>query len=221
MIQPTSSAEKIRFVIKPVHYRDETISHVAVVGAASGQAVTFAHFFATLQASDEAMVDFKDALSGHPDGMFFECPPVTAATWNTLPFEFVLIPRADAFAGMTLDIVSFASHFADARANGQTVAAFDSMGKDARLVAPCNRGSIGWAHLSEFVHRADGKLFAALWRRVGAELHTRLTAGVNGTTDLAGMLPLWLSTSGLGVSWLHVRIDSRPKYYQFRPFKTT
>ena len=26
---------------------------------------------------------------------------------------------------------------------------------------------------------------------------------------------LWLSTSGLGVSWLHMRLDSRPKYYNY------
>ncbi|MGI9175867.1 MAG: DUF6940 family protein [Rhodothermales bacterium] len=24
---------------------------------------------------------------------------------------------------------------------------------------------------------------------------------------------MWLSTAGGGVSWLHVRLDSRPKYY--------
>ncbi len=25
---------------------------------------------------------------------------------------------------------------------------------------------------------------------------------------------VWVSTSGDGVSWLHLRIDTRPKYYQ-------
>ncbi len=30
---------------------------------------------------------------------------------------------------------------------------------------------------------------------------------------------LWLSTAGLGVDWLHVRIDSRPKYYRHGPYK--
>ncbi|CAH1766125.1 14602_t:CDS:2 [Entrophospora sp. SA101] len=31
--------------------------------------------------------------------------------------------------------------------------------------------------------------------------------------------PRWLSTSGLGVSYLHVRIDSRPKYYSHEEYK--
>ena len=30
---------------------------------------------------------------------------------------------------------------------------------------------------------------------------------------------VWLSTSGLGVYWLHVRLDSRPKYYTYEPYK--
>jgi hypothetical protein len=32
--------------------------------------------------------------------------------------------------------------------------------------------------------------------------------------------PLWLSTSGLGVAWLHVRLDERPKYYTHAPYRT-
>jgi len=31
--------------------------------------------------------------------------------------------------------------------------------------------------------------------------------------------PRWLSTSGLGVSYLHVRIDKRPKYYSFDEYR--
>jgi len=32
--------------------------------------------------------------------------------------------------------------------------------------------------------------------------------------------PLWISTAGMGVNWLHVRLDSRPKYYRHAPYKT-
>jgi hypothetical protein len=31
--------------------------------------------------------------------------------------------------------------------------------------------------------------------------------------------PLWVSTSGLGVSWLHLRFDRRPKYYTHAPYR--
>jgi hypothetical protein len=30
----------------------------------------------------------------------------------------------------------------------------------------------------------------------------------------------WLSTSGLGISYLHVRIDKRPKYYSHQEYLT-
>ncbi|MFY0533025.1 DUF6940 family protein [Nannocystis pusilla] len=30
---------------------------------------------------------------------------------------------------------------------------------------------------------------------------------------------VWLSTSGSAVPWLHVRLDARPKYYVFGPYR--
>lgn len=38
--------------------------------------------------------------------------------------------------------------------------------------------------------------------------------------NVAAGTPVWISTSGLGVPWLHVRIDDRPKYYQHAPYRT-
>ncbi len=31
--------------------------------------------------------------------------------------------------------------------------------------------------------------------------------------------PIWLSTAGGGVAWLHVRLDSTPKYYGYAPYR--
>ena len=33
------------------------------------------------------------------------------------------------------------------------------------------------------------------------------------------VMGLWLSTAGLGVYWLHLRLDTRPKYYSFQPYR--
>ncbi|MGB1216866.1 MAG: DUF6940 family protein [Saprospiraceae bacterium] len=30
---------------------------------------------------------------------------------------------------------------------------------------------------------------------------------------------MWLSTAGLGVYWLHIRMDNRPKYYKHKAYK--
>ena len=34
-----------------------------------------------------------------------------------------------------------------------------------------------------------------------------------------GARPVWLSTAGGGVDWLHVRLDDRPKYYRHREWR--
>jgi len=34
-----------------------------------------------------------------------------------------------------------------------------------------------------------------------------------------GAQPVWLNTSGLGIYWLHIRLDSSPKYYTHAPYR--
>ena len=48
--------------------------------------------------------------------------------------------------------------------------------------------------------------------RVGADPNNDADNGKNDRS-------VWLSTSGMGVSWLHVRIDQVPKYYTFPAVK--
>lgn len=43
---------------------------------------------------------------------------------------------------------------------------------------------------------------------------------VNNDDDNDDNNVVWFSTSGLGVAWLHFRIDPFPKYYTYRPYKT-
>ena len=47
----------------------------------------------------------------------------------------------------------------------------------------------------------------SLWRNVLSELVKKISNK-----------PLWLSTAGNGVHWLHVRISSKPKYYRYAPY---
>jgi len=64
-----------------------------------------------------------------------------------------------------------------------------------------------YAHLAGFIRAAPVNQIQAFWRVTAAAVMERL-----------GEQPLWLSTSGLGVAWLHARLDSRPKYYQHRRY---
>lgn len=87
--------------------------------------------------------------------------------------------------------------------------AFPNLGKDAILVVPCPRGSpSAYGHLAAFVRQAPKDQTHALWALVGDAMVQRL-----------GTKPVWLSTAGAGVSWLHVRLDDSPKYYGHAPYR--
>ena len=107
------------------------------------------------------------------------------------------------------EIDAFREHFARDE-DGDGVVAFDNLGGDATLVVPCPLASPdAYAHLAAFVRKAPAPQVHALFRRVAEESLARLSAR-----------PLWLSTAGMGVYWLHVRLDARPKYYRHAPYKT-
>jgi hypothetical protein len=134
---------------------------------------------------------------------FWECPPVTEATVER-PFEFVLVDSPP-LAVMPPDPRAFVSHFKA----GDDIATFWNLGRDALLVAPCpNAPPSVCSHLAAFTRGAPAEQQHALWSAVGDAVATHLSAR-----------PLWLSTSGLGVAWLHVRLDSQPKYYSHRPYR--
>ena len=84
---------------------------------------------------------------------------------------------------------------------------FDNLGRDAHLVAPCD-STRPYAHLAVFVRTAPASTNRALWAAAADALEER-----------TGARPLWLSTAGLGVYWLHLRLDSRPKYYTYAPYR--
>ena len=65
-----------------------------------------------------------------------------------------------------------------------------------------------YGHLAAFVRGAPEAQRHALWQMVGESMARRI-----------GAKPVWLSTAGAGVSWLHVRLDDRPKYYGFGPYR--
>ena len=136
--------------------------------------------------------------------LFCELPPVTRAT-SGQAFECVLVD-SPALAGVAADPAAFAGH---CRQSGGDVAVFPNLGQDALLVAPCPRGPLqSCAHLSAFVREASPAQQQAFWQRLGETVRGRLSGE-----------PLWLSTSGLGVYWLHARLDTRPKYYTWRPYR--
>ena len=135
----------------------------------------------------------------------WETPPITTDTVER-PFEFVLLDSPG--LARLPDPEAFAEHFAGAKAG---VTAFSNLGGDAVMVVPCPMAEpSAYGHLAAFVRHAPEPQRHALWQAVGEAMARRVRAE-----------PVWLSTAGAGVSWLHVRLDDRPKYYGFTPFKKT
>ena len=148
---------------------------------------------------------FVQSLAATPfEAFFWECPPLTKPARNN-PFECVLVsgPALQRAA----DPSAFARHFANPLR--ERVTAFKNLGGDAELIVPLPATGADHAHLAVFLRTAPVAQVDELWQTVGEVVAKRSNDGP----------PLWLSTAGLGVPWLHMRLDSLPKYYTHAPYK--
>jgi len=148
---------------------------------------------------------FNATIAAQPfEACFWESVPVTAQTLGA-PYECVVID-APSLARLPPDPDAFRSHFDVAPAS--EVLAFPNLGGDAMLVVPAPRADVDcYTHIGRFVRTAPAAQVDMFWRTIGQALRERISSA-----------PLWLSTSGLGIAWLHVRLDSRPKYYQHKDY---
>lgn len=139
------------------------------------------------------------------EAFFWETPPVTLSTLGR-PFESVVV-EGGALARLRPDPQPFSKHFA-ARPCPE-VLSFPNLGGDATLIvpAPVSPDPSCYTHLGNFLRAAPVGQVDRFWQVVGETMQQRVSAS-----------PLWLSTAGMGVSWLHLRLDSRPKYYRHRPY---
>ncbi len=134
---------------------------------------------------------------------FWECKPISLNQPDAI-HECTLV------SSITLDgVAAEQGAFREYFDQNKQVVAFDNLGGDARLVAPCPSGDYGkYAHIGRFVREAEAQQVSEFWKVTAQEM---LQQSPNE--------PRWLSTSGLGVYWLHARIDRYPKYYQTESYK--
>ena len=158
--------------------------------------------------SDEVFRDFYISLLATPPypAYFWENPPVRKDTIHQ-PYEFIL-SDSPSLARVSADIHTFQNYYQQQK-DLEGIVTFTNLGGDAVLVVPCPIDSnTSYPHVAAFIRNAPKTQKHALWQGVGIAMEQEI-----------GSNSLWLSTSGLGVYWLHIRLDSRPKYYTHQPYK--
>lgn len=182
------SPELHRYKIKAA---DHFLSFVEVVNA-WGQKQSFREFYTKL-------------LSELPfSAVYWEHPPVTTITIETLNYEFSVRP-ASRLANFKADPSRYQAYFTEA-----SIVSFLSLGKDCQLVVPGPHDkATDYTHLLTFLRTASAEQKGAFWQAISQQLQGRLSAN-----------PLYLSTHGMGVPWLHVRLDEQPKYYGDEKYKS-
>ena len=98
---------------------------------------------------------------------------------------------------------SFKENIEKAEKKGKQHATFfPNLSKDTVLVIPMPRGKC-YATLKDFVDNAPKKQQQEFWKLVAKKAKKQAKK----------FGKVWISTHGLGVPYLHVRIASHPKYY--------
>jgi hypothetical protein len=137
---------------------------------------------------------------------FWESTAVTRASVHQ-PYEFVLVDSPQLW--MVKPNSSPFANYLEATKDDASVVVFENLGKDAVLVVPRKHtNQTAYTHFAAFIRNAPNAQHHELFQRIGEALEERLSDQ-----------PLWVSTSGLGVYWLHIRLDFRPKYYSYLPYK--
>ncbi|WP_144866901.1 DUF6940 family protein [Hyella patelloides] len=174
---------------------------------ANQQQLTYSQTIELWQSDSEFNSFFNSLLANSPfSAYFWETPPITLSTINR-KFEFVLVdnPRLQQVKPNPNPFKKyFTSTFKE-----QDIVTFSNLHKDATLVVPCPLiENSAYTHVANFVRQAPFSQQIALWKTVGEVVQQNLN-----------QKPIWVSTSGLGVYWLHIRLDSYPKYYSFQLYK--
>ena len=142
--------------------------------------------------------------------------PYTAFRWETphiqlttlsRDFEFVLLDDPS-LAERETDSETYETYFAG-RHDRNGIVSFANLSGDATLIVPSPRTSEDvYGHFASFLRNAPALQTDAMWQKI-AEVVLRMVSDD----------PIWLSTAGGGVAWLHVRLDSTPKYYGYAPYQ--
>lgn len=217
LVSPPSPARSSTAAFSAKTEVDGELWRVAAVLGADDANITWENAIALLSDSGSGGASFRHFLtstlrSSPHNAFFWETPPLSLATMGSTTFGFITLP-APHLSSVEPDTSSFSAQLGSCA--GMPVArSFRNLGGDALLVSPCAATGVAlssYTHLAAFIRSAPAAQIDALWLTLGQALGSELST--------RGASPSWVSTEGSGVSWLHIRIDSKPKYFHHKPFR--
>lgn len=170
-----------------------------------GEQLSYIDFVSLLQQEEQFRSFFISLLADITFHAYqWETPPVSA---NTIAGDFEFVIHLSPGIDLSPDPDPFRQYFRSSDLENE-IAVFNNLGKDARLIAPAPpEEDVNYSHIGVFTSQAPTVLQHNLWQTVGRVTKEQISEN-----------PLWLNTAGGGVAWLHVRLDSRPKYYRHQPY---
>jgi len=190
-------------------YRQRKDKHACIFKITEGTApVTWRRFIELTSSKDQKFtIAIQAAIKSTGfKYIFLNCPPLSKTTLDK-EFEMAVLEASWELENIETDMDKFRDKFKGKK----WVASFYNLGLDAVLVSPFAREDQDkkiYSSLGPFIWHAPDEQQVAVWHNVGMGL------GV-----FVKRRTVWLNTEGRGVHYLHLRLDSRPKYYRYNPFK--
>jgi len=173
-----------------------------------GENLSYIQVFELLTAGDSLTEIMTNFLVEWNQDFFWEHPKVSNDTCKS-NYEVSVIPT-DAFNNREENFDPFKSKF---KITDQ-IKVFHNLRKDSLLIVP-NKNEVSdqnFVTLRKFLQTAPKSLIKKFWKTVGETMIDQISKN----SDYC-----YLSTHGLGVLWLHVRVDQRPKYYHTKKYRVS
>ena len=171
--------------------------------SAGNVSLSYGEFLQALAEDQNFRKLIQDEMRAAPFIAFrWETPPLTSDNLDQ-PFECLLHDSPG------LDVPADPTDFEPYFRSDREIVTFDNLGGDALLIVPCPTSkTANYSHIAAFHRTAPITQQHVFWIAVAKAVLARLSSR-----------PLWLSTAGGGVDWLHMRLDDRPKYYRHLPWR--
>jgi len=139
------------------------------------------------------------------EAFYWEHPAINKAFLEK-KYECVL-QRSKPLEHLKINEKAFEKHITKKNA---LVTDFMNLGKNARLIVPTKATTQEiYNHLGKFIRHAERKQVLEIFKRIGQKMLEESKKDEF----------VWLNTAGLGVIWLHIRIDAKPKYYKTKTYR--